>query len=225
MDFATLRDRVHEYCDYAGYSDTNPPLNLAYVVNEALRQISTMVEYVVDDTTITTVADTAEYSLDAPPDWIRLTDVLYGTTTSLFQTDENTERSRNTLWTQQGSSTPQKWLNAGPNAIRLFPTPDTSDVTVHIRGSREADPLTLDADLPGFPVRYHDAIPLLGAWLHLKKVATGSEYTRAQNYLKEAMDRIAEFKEERANQTLNFQRSVIARQQEYLLLDGNYRRR
>jgi hypothetical protein len=218
MTFADLKDKTAEYLSFGNYSDVQPSPNLAVLVNEAYREIATESEFNWEATSFATVAGTAEYTLTNPPDWIRITDVLWGTSTVLYQADPIQVRRYDPLWTQAANAQSMYWWVPKPNVIRLY-APPSSVVTINVYGSRDPTAFTADTDVPGFPIRYHEAIPLRAAWLHLKKVATGEEMERAKMYLTESDDKVATLKEEIGGQNNPVaRRRVTRRSPEYLYL-------
>lgn len=226
MNFEQLIAETVKNCKLGGYADAQPTPDFAAAVNAAYREISTETEYNWEDTTIATVIDQASYDLItdsvAPTDlrnWIRITDVLYGTTDRLAQIDEVGLRAMDWLWTQAAHGTPEFWLPNGPEDIRLHPKPDAV-TTLYIHGSREMGALA-SGGIPTFPVRYHEAIPLRAAWRVLKSNATGSNYQRALAYKKEADEIISKLKGELQDQRAAvFTREFVRGVPERLLLGG-----
>ena len=138
MDFTELTDTIRELCRIGGYAEGDPPPDWARLINEAYREMASEAEFNWEDTTFATVIDTAEYSLLGATDlrdWIRITDVLYGTTIRLYETSELAERQLNPLWTQAASATPSRWFLSLPNRMRLRPTPNAV-ATIYVHGCR-----------------------------------------------------------------------------------------
>lgn len=226
MTFEQLIAETVKNCKLGGYADAQPTPDFAFAVNEAYREISTETEYNWEDTTVATVIDQAIYDLNTdsatPTDlrnWIRVTDVLYGTTDRLAQTDKVGLRRMDRLWTQTAHGTPEYWLSPGPGKLRLYPKPDAV-ATLYIHGSREVGALA-SGGIPTFPIRYHEAIPLRAAWRVLKNNATGSSYQRALAYKSEALEIITKFKGELQDQrSAVFTREYVREVPERLLIGG-----
>lgn len=226
MNYEQLIAETEANCKFGGYSDVQPPPDWAAAVNQAYREITTETEYNAEDTTFSTVIGQAEYNLisDGPAptdlrDWIRITDVLWGTMTRIEQADEVQIRRYDLLWTQAENSQPSFWWSSKPNTLRFW-APPASVETINVHGSRELGPLVAGG-VPTFPVRYHLAIPLRAAWIVLKRSATGGAYQRAQAYLKESEVIIGKFKGELQDQrTAVFLRKQVRRSSERLILGG-----
>ena len=224
MNLEQLIEATRQNCQLGGYADAQPQPDFAAAVNEAYRQISTETEYNCEDDDFPTVVGTKEYTLDNPPDWIRITDVMYGTAVRIAQADDVQVRLTDPNWTQAANSQPVYWWMSSPNVLRFYPAPAAVE-TIYIRGSREKGPLASGGS-PTFPIRYHEAIPLRAAWLILRRNATGTSYERAVAYREEAHSIVGRFKSELQDQrTVVFRRRMVRVPAERFMLGGrSYRR-
>jgi hypothetical protein len=149
----------------------------------------------VGDTTVTTVLNQSEYTITNPPDWKRLTDVVYSTDTVLTPSDEVSERQMDPLWTQRSNGTPARYWLSKPNTLRVFPKPATASVTINIRGIRTDATLDSLDDTPGCPAEFHEGIVLFAAWNVGKSYARGEDRQVVQRYYDEAMDYVERCRE------------------------------
>ena len=186
MTFSELRERTRALCWVGGWSEVQPPPNWALLVRQGHRTFFWEAQVLTNEDTFTTVADTAEYKLTAPPDWIALTDVIYDGKAPLVASSEASIRRMDPLWLKTPSSTPLYWWITEPNTIRLWPAPITSNVVISVRGYRMDDDLVDDMDVPSCPDIYHEAIALFAAWHHGKLYSRGEDRIILENYLAEA---------------------------------------
>lgn len=195
MNFGQIKSRVNELTKVDGWSSAVASLDLGSVVNRALREFSWEAEYVRENLDFVTVAGTTSYSLTSPPDWKYVFQVLYGGATELRRVDEATLSRESPLWLVADASTPTAFLFNSPNSVQLYPTPDTSDVSVLLRGVRPDALLSAESDSPVCPDHFCEGIALLAAWHIGKQYATGDEYERAQAYYNEAQGYMGRLKE------------------------------
>ena len=154
------------------------------LVNQGVKQFSWDTEYNIEELTLTTVINQAEYTLTSPR-WKYFYEVLYGTELVLELTSESRLRNYNALWRMQDAGQPVAYFFPMPSKIRLYPKPDTADDTLYLRGIREASPLTnvtpgTTDELP-YPEAYHMACAHWAALIYLRKLygKTKDEQLRA----------------------------------------------
>jgi hypothetical protein len=187
MDFDALRLETQNLLKFGGWFDVGSPVDLAGLVNEALRLWSWQAEYKTGQATFTTAAGTAEYTLSNPPDWKIVKDVYYGTTARLARTSEDLVRMEDPLYRVVPNGTPDRFWMPLPNVVRLYPTPATSGTTVTVYGIRADADLANPTDTPGCPAHYHRAVARLAAFLHAERYAQGEEKERIRVWYEEAM--------------------------------------
>jgi hypothetical protein len=226
MNYEQLVDATEDLCKFGGYNLAEEPHpDFASFVNLAYNQLSSEVEYNWEEFSFSTVVGQAEYTdtgtFDLTPNWIRITDLWWGDSTPIVQTDLATLRKIDYLWKQASNAQSWMWIPIEPGVIRLFPPP-SSVATINGFGSRAKGPLTT-GQIPTFPSKFHDALPLRAAWLILRRNATGTSYQRAVAYRDEANEIIGKFKTEVQDQkAVIFQRRVSRQPAERLLLSGQY---
>lgn len=219
MNFEELRARTQALCWAAGWADVQPPPNWGLLVREGHRKFFWEAQCLTSDQTLTTVVDQEEYSLTAPPDWVLVTEVLYGTTSWLMQTTEVEIARYEPLWTQTSSSTPTHWWVTDTNKIRVYPAPDTAGVTMYVHGVRLDTDLSSNTDAPSCPAIFHEAIALFAAWYHGKVYARGEDFQVLNGYYKEAMELVGRLREFVGGQDLAaFTRNVAPRRVPYVSL-------
>ena len=189
MQFTDLTQRAAFLAKQAGWDEAFPAPDWKALVNRGLQDFSWDTEYNEEEATITSVSNQATYIIDAtanPRTFKSFRAVAYATQTTSPQnmrlTSEGDEAATDPLWWQRPSGTPARFLIPGPNVIRLHPKPNVSGDTVTIRGTRAAAPLALDADVPGFPETWHEALALRAAVLHCEPWATSDDAARVQLY-------------------------------------------
>lgn len=145
---------------------------------------------------MTTVANQVAYALPfltptVDNDWIRVTDMLYNSAgtagaggSRLSLTDRNQLRRFDPTWTVVGAGTPYCYYHTDPNTVALYPPPSASAITLAFQGIREAPLLVNETDTPTFPKFWHDAIPLIAQYRHLRK------YNPTPNALRNYMEGI-----------------------------------
>lgn len=209
MTFAELRERARALCWPAGWSEIQPAPNWAMLVREGHRLFFWEAQVLTSDQTLTTATGQAEYVLTTPPDWVLVTDVLYGATDSLQQVTEAALRRHDPLWTKAANARPVYWWMSEPNTIRLYPAPATSGDTIYVHGVRLDTDLVADSDTPSCPAVFHEGIALFAAWHHGKLYARGEDRAILEVYLEEARAYVARCQEYFASQdTAAFVRRV-----------------
>lgn len=186
MVFSEIRARIGDLIRLAGWSNTETAPDLAYLANHGSREFFTETQILTADTTATSVVGQAEYTLTTPPEWVRITDVLWGTSTPLTQVTEARLRQRMPLWSQEGNGVPLYWWVSKANEIKLHPKPDVASTTIYVHGIRLDAVLDGDSDSPSCPAIFHEGICLLGAYHHGKLYAVGEQRQTLAAYMTEA---------------------------------------
>lgn len=179
MNFSELKLNSALLAEIDGYSDTSPPPDWAMLVNQALGEFSRIAEYHSETGVLTTVVNQIQYALPFlntfDSDWIRVTDMIFNSAgtpgasgSQMYLTDKNQLRRNDGMWMVMGPGTPTHYYHLDPNHIGLYPPP-SSVLSIAFEGLREAPLLILETDTPTFPAFFHDAIPLLAQWRHLRK--------------------------------------------------------
>lgn len=164
-------------------------------MNQAYVQFSWDGDCVLSTTTITTVAGQAGYALTGQ--WRRVLDVVYdstGTALPVRHSSEEFERYLRADWRVQASGVPVRFTFNPFNALTLLPPPDTSGVTVMVRGSAEATPLSGGTDVPAIPDVLHEAIALKAAIFQGKVYAQGEALQRLQEYERQYLQYVEDAK-------------------------------
>lgn len=171
MNWATLQE---EAASLAFVPDMPPPArqpNWGTLTNSGLKQLSWDTEYNIEEVTVVTVLNQAEYTLAGSP-WKYLTEALYDTTKWLEKISELRLRRYNALWRMEDAGEPSAYWMPTPNKFRVYPKPATASVNMYLRGVREAPALTNvtpgTTDVPPFPETYQWGIPHWAALLYLR---------------------------------------------------------
>lgn len=171
MNWATL---VEEAATLAFVPDLPPPArmpNWANLVNRGHQQVSWDVEYNIEEVTLVTVLNQAEYTLTTPA-WKYLTEAVYDTSKPLELTSEARLRRYDALWRMRDAGEPEGYWMPTPTKFRLYPKPSTGSVNIYLRGVREAPPLTNvtpgTTDVPQFAEAFQMSIAHWAALLYLR---------------------------------------------------------
>jgi hypothetical protein len=188
-------------------------------INEALQKFAWEAEYNSETTTITTVINQSDYAL-ALPYWKYLQDVVYSTTRGLYQTNEQQERMRDPLYLIQPAGSTERYYMAGPNTLRLLATP-TEAVTLTIRGIRAVPSLALDADIPGFPDVWHDALSYKAAVIYCEGFASNEiDAARVDTYEKRFQRAVKDCDQWNDSENAVLQRTQYSRLPDRVLLNA-----
>lgn len=189
MNFQQIKQRSAFLSQQAGGDKVAPQPDWAPLVNRGLQDFSWDTEYNEEEATVTSVINQAIYIVDtsaAPRLFKSVRCVAYGTQTStplnLPLSSESDESLQDPLWWQRPAGFPARYLLPGPNQIRIVPPPQTAGDTITIRGTREASPLSAEADTPAFPGTWHEAIALRAAVLHCEPWISGDDGGKLQLY-------------------------------------------
>jgi hypothetical protein len=191
VNFLELQQRAAFLASRPGYLQALPNPDWGDLVNGAIADFSWDTEYNVEETTFPTVVNQAEYPLATvgdPRGWKFISDVAYGTTSSLYETTEQTERAKDPLWLVRPADTPARYYLVKPSTLRLVAKPSQGGVTLTVRGVREAPPLVLDTDVPAIPGTYHEAIAVRAATLHLEQYASEPQDWSRMNLYRQQYD-------------------------------------
>ena len=223
MQFDEIRDRIEALCKLGGWSNSDPLPNYAQLANIGLRRFTEVAQHNIEETTISTVNGTAEYSLLTADDqrgWVLIfDDATYTTTRRMYQTSASKLRREDRMWRQKAAGTTSRWFIIQPNVVRLYPPPDTTADTVYFSGIRHEPVMDADSDEPLAPEIFHEGICLYGAWHHGKLYARGEERAIVTQYLQEAKAFADACKAERADQDAPIlQRRVSRSVPDYLVL-------
>lgn len=187
MTFQEMQDRAAEMAEMGRYNNTSRPPIWTDLINTAYVEFVWETECYRAQDTFDTVADQAEYPLTKPY-WKFVTRCIYGTDSALEKTTEAELDILDPLWLIRDSGTPQFWLWVRPNVLRLWPTPDTADVTVTFTGVRAPNRMT---DPNGYPLVqdvYHETICQRAFDLAAKRWATGEELEKLVKTEREYLD-------------------------------------
>lgn len=160
-----------------------PSPDWAALVNQAYIQFSWDGDCFITNTTFTTTAHQAAYTLSGQ--WRRLMDVIYdssGAKSPVRRSSEEFERYLRADWRAQASGTPVRYTFNPFNALTLVPAPAVSGVAVAVRGVAEATPLISGTDIPAIPDVLHEAIALKAAIFQGKVYAQGEASQRLERY-------------------------------------------
>lgn len=183
MNFTALQARATLLASLEGWSDAIPSPDWAALVNQAYIQFSWDGECLITNTTITTAANQAAYTLTGQ--WRRLLDVVYdsgGANSPMRRSSEEFERYLRADWRVQPSGAPVRYTFNPFNTLALLPPPATTGVTVSVRGVAEATPLASGSDVPSIPDVLHEAIALKAAMFQGKVYAQGEASQRLDRY-------------------------------------------
>ena len=181
--FTQLQARATLLASLEGWSDVVPAPDWAALVNQAYIQFSWDGECVVLNTTITTVAGQAGYTLAGQ--WRKIMDVVYDTAATnqpVRHSSEDYERFLRADWRVQASGVPVRFTFNPFNALTLVPPPLTPGLIVSVRGVAEAAPLVNPTDVPPIPDVLHEAIALKAAIFQGKVYAQGEASARLERY-------------------------------------------
>lgn len=185
MTYSELQSLAQELAEIWGYSETQTPPHWPHLVNFAYNEIVWHTESRKERFTFPSAANTAIYVLNSgiltpayTQDVKRVIDVYYGNGL-LRPVDEGVLRRDVPLYHLTPAGLPTAWYVVGPNRIRLYPTPATSNVVVTIY-CVVCPPLLVQAnDVPTYiPEVHHQAIAVRAAYLHARKYAKGEALTQ-----------------------------------------------
>jgi hypothetical protein len=191
--FTQLQARATLLASFGSYADISPAPAWDVLCNSGQRDFFWDTEMVISETTFTTVANQAEYTIPSPY-FKSFNLVIYGTTIALTRTTEAEEEALDHLWTMRNAGQPSRWLSPSPNVIRLIDKPSTSGDTVTVRGVRAPADMVAGTDTPPCPEVFHGAIALKAAMLQMEVFAVEAEAARLAAYLNEYNEEIKEAK-------------------------------
>ena len=221
MTYLEIQLRIQRLCTIGGWANVDPPPDWGFLSNEGLRLFSTEAQYMPGETTITTVANQAEYVLDSPPNWLSITDdCTYGIDQQLYLADENTTRRQDRMWRQRAADTPRNiWMTNKLNTVRVHPKPSAADITVYIFGWTVDEHMTELDDRPNCRDIYHEGAALFGACHHGDLYARGEEVGILDRYRAKAQGLANKLNDEMANEGATvFQMRMQRRPQDRLIL-------
>jgi hypothetical protein len=209
LNFYEMKTEAASLAKLGAYTDTVPPPNWPFLVNEALMEFSKISEYRRENNVLLTVANQIAYPLpfDEPEDsdYVRVTDLWYnsegipgdgGTTLVLINRDRL--KRIDPLWKITGAGTPQFFYQIDCNTIGLYPPPSADDISLYFEAVREATQLVAETDTPDFPEFYHKALPRIAVWYQAEKYARGEERATAYSWYKEGIQMARELRKELA---------------------------
>lgn len=174
MNFTQLRTRA-AYLAVLALGDrpdkTVPAPDLGLLVNLAYTDFSWETEWNETEIVVTTVANQAEYSLPTPY-FKAVKEVIYtygsgineSQSVRLTQSSEKDEQLMDPLWRlRPATQSPNRWLTRGNNVVRIIDAPISSGDNLTVCGTQLPAALSADADTPGLPDPYHEAIALRAA--------------------------------------------------------------
>lgn len=209
MNYNDLKLRAATLAAQSGFREINPAPDWGSLINKALLDFSWRAEYCIGEQTVNTIQGTNEYALTTPPDWKRITDIVYNNTNGLTLTDENQLRRNDPAWLIAPNSPPQYFYVVRPNVVRVHPTPDSSSLPLRIRGIKADVALVNATDTPACPDTYSEGIALLACWHWCKLFAEADDEARVQGFYTEAYKYADDLKQYLAEQSAPcFQRKV-----------------
>lgn len=184
MTFAELQDECEDHLRLWGFLNTSPTPDSGKLVNRAYKEMVWEAESHKTTYSTVTVLDQAEYTLPTP-EFKTILDVIYNGDKRLYPINESNLRQEDPQWLIRDSSTPVYYWLTGNKTLRLYPPPDTADVTLEIYGTRAPADLIADTDVPDLPYVYHEYIALGAAYKHVRKFAKGDSRDKMNDYFSE----------------------------------------